>query len=120
MLFLLLMPTAFARAQDKTTVTGVVVDENNLPVVGASVLVKNTVNGVSTGVDGSYSITLDDVGSVLVYSFLGYTPQEVVGRLAFVCGLQNTPAPRAPEDLIDGFRWDKVPQTDICLPEGLF
>ena len=49
-----------------------------------------------------------------------YTPQEVVGRLAFVCGLQNTPAPRAPEDLIDGFCWDKVPQADICLPEGLF
>ena len=49
-----------------------------------------------------------------------YTPQEVVGRLAFVCGLQNTPAPRAPEELIDGFCWDKVPQTDICLPEGLF
>ncbi len=45
LLFLLLMPAASARAQDGTTVTGVVVDENNLPVVGASVLVKNTVNG---------------------------------------------------------------------------
>ena len=49
-----------------------------------------------------------------------YTPQEVVGCLAFVCGLQNTPAPRAPEDLTDSFCWDKVPQADICLPEGLF
>ena len=77
LLFLLLMPAASARAQDGTTVTGVVVDENNLPVVGASVLVKNTVNGVSTGVDGSYTISLDDAASVLVFSFLGYTPQEV-------------------------------------------
>ena len=49
-----------------------------------------------------------------------YTPEEVVGRLAYACGLTDTPAPRTPEDLIDGFCWDKVPKTDILLPEGLF
>ena len=49
-----------------------------------------------------------------------YTPEEVVGRLAYVCGLTDTPAPRTPAELIDGFCWDKVPKTDILLPEGLF
>ena len=49
-----------------------------------------------------------------------YTPEEVVGRLAYACGLTDTPAPRAPAELIDGFCWDKVPKTDILLPEGLF
>ena len=49
-----------------------------------------------------------------------YTPEEVVGRLAYVCGLTDTPAPRAAADLIDGFSWDKVPKNDILLPEGLF
>ena len=100
MLFLLLMPTAFARAQDKTTVTGVVVDENNLPVVGASVLVKNTVNGVSTGIDGSYSITLDEVGSVLVYSFLGYTPQEVVVANRTRIDIQLVPDSQEVEEVV--------------------
>ena len=46
--------------------------------------------------------------------------EEVVGRLAYVCGLTDTPAPRAAADLIDGFSWDKVPKNDILLPEGLF
>ena len=49
-----------------------------------------------------------------------YTPEEVVGRLAYACSLTDTPAPRTPADLIDGFAWEKVPKTDILLPEGLF
>ena len=49
-----------------------------------------------------------------------YTPEEVVGRLAYTCGLTDTPAPRTAADLIDGFSWDKVPKNDILLPEGLF
>ncbi len=49
-----------------------------------------------------------------------YTPQEIIGKLAYVCGLQDTPAPAAPQELVPGFSWDKVPQQDILLPEGLF
>lgn len=60
LLCLLLLPAAIARGQGRVTVTGTVVDENDLPVIGANVLVKNTVNGVTTGVDGKYSISLDN------------------------------------------------------------
>lgn len=49
-----------------------------------------------------------------------YTPEQIVGRLAYVCGLTDTPAPRTLAELADGFCWDKVPKQDICLPEGLF
>ena len=49
-----------------------------------------------------------------------YTPQEIIGKLAYVCGLQDTPAPASPQELVPGFSWDKVPQQDILLPEGLF
>ena len=49
-----------------------------------------------------------------------YTPQEIIGKLAYVCGLQDTPAPAAPQELVSGFSWDKVPKQDILLPEGLF
>ncbi len=100
LLFLLLMPAASARAQDGTTVTGVVVDENNLPVVGASVLVKNTVNGVSTGVDGSYTISLDDAASVLVFSFLGYTPQEVAVANRTRIDIQLLPDSKQVEEVV--------------------
>lgn len=49
-----------------------------------------------------------------------YGPEEIVGRLAWLCGLQDRPAPRAPAELADGFSWQKVPQNDILLPPDLF
>lgn len=49
-----------------------------------------------------------------------YTPQEIIGKLAYVCGLQDTPAPASPQELVPEFSWDKVPKQDILLPEKLF
>ena len=49
-----------------------------------------------------------------------YTPQEIIGKLAYVCGLQDTPTPASPQELVPGFSWDKVPKQDILLPEKLF
>ena len=49
-----------------------------------------------------------------------YTPEQIIGKLAWVCGLTDTPDPRRPAELVDGFSWEKVPRQDICLPEGLF
>ncbi len=49
-----------------------------------------------------------------------YTAEEIIGRLAYVYGLQPEPAPRTPESLIRDFSWKKVPKQDICLPEHLF
>ena len=49
-----------------------------------------------------------------------YTPQEIIGKLAYVCGLQDTPAPASPQELVPGFSWDKVSKQDILLPEKLF
>ena len=49
-----------------------------------------------------------------------YTAEEIVGRLAYVYGLQPEPAPRTPESLITDFSWENVPKEDLCLPENLF
>ena len=49
-----------------------------------------------------------------------YTAPEIIGRLAFACGLQPTPAPAVPAALLPDFCWEKVPKTDIFLPSGLF
>ncbi len=76
-LLVLSLPGAFA--QNKMTVTGIVTDELGEPMIGAGVLVKNTVTGVITGLDGEYSITIDAAGGggILVFSTLGYDDQEV-------------------------------------------
>ena len=77
LLCLLLLPALTAMGQGRVTVTGTVYDEMNMPAIGASVLEKNTVNGVATDIDGRYSIVLDNPNAVLEFSYLGYATQEV-------------------------------------------
>jgi uncharacterized protein YbaA (DUF1428 family) len=62
-------------AQEKT-ITGIVTDENGLPLPGATVVVENTTQGVSTDFDGNYSIKASE-NEVLIFSFVGYTDQKI-------------------------------------------
>lgn len=58
------------------TVSGTVTDAAGEPIIGASVLVKGTSNGVATDFDGNF--TLNNVqGNVITVSYIGYLPQEV-------------------------------------------
>ncbi len=75
LLLFFLAGTAGAYAQ--RTVTGTVVDEDQLPVTGANVVVKGTQVGAITDVQGKYSITVPSAGNTLIISFIGYTTQEV-------------------------------------------
>ncbi len=58
------------------TITGHVLDADGEPMIGVSVLVKGTHTGVSTGLDGEYSIKAPK-GSVITFSYLGCAPKEV-------------------------------------------
>lgn len=58
------------------TVTGTVYDGNNEPLVGATVMVKGTSDGVITDVNGGYTITAPANGT-LSFSFVGMNGQEV-------------------------------------------
>ncbi|WP_053971497.1 SusC/RagA family TonB-linked outer membrane protein [Mangrovimonas sp. ST2L15] len=62
-------------AQEKT-ISGTISDENGLPLPGVNIIVKGTTNGTQTDFDGNYSISASQ-GSVLVYTFVGYTPKEM-------------------------------------------
>ncbi len=65
-----------ANAQE---IRGVVSDVNGQPLIGVSVFVDGTTVGVSTGVDGDYSINLPDAkGKTLVFSMIGMATKEVV------------------------------------------
>ncbi|TQO36700.1 TonB-linked SusC/RagA family outer membrane protein [Arenibacter algicola] len=61
----------------QTTVTGTVLDEQNVPLPGANVVVKNTTNGVVTDFDGNFSISVSTTNAVLVVSYIGYVGKEV-------------------------------------------
>ncbi|WP_158857496.1 SusC/RagA family TonB-linked outer membrane protein [Lunatibacter salilacus] len=60
------------------SVTGKVLDENNDPIPGASVLIKGTTRGAATDLDGEFSVTLLGEENVLEISFIGYDKKEVV------------------------------------------
>jgi TonB-linked SusC/RagA family outer membrane protein len=60
------------------TVTGLVIDSKGEPLPGVTVRVKGTTIGVVTTTDGKYSIKVEDTNAVLVFSFIGFTTQEVV------------------------------------------
>nr|WP_298793481.1 SusC/RagA family TonB-linked outer membrane protein [uncultured Allomuricauda sp.] len=62
-----------AKAQ---TVSGTVSDANG-PLPGASVLVKGTTNGTQSDFDGNYTLNDVDNGSVLVFSYIGFSTQEI-------------------------------------------
>jgi TonB-linked SusC/RagA family outer membrane protein len=58
------------------SISGTVSDENNEFVAGASIVVKGSSVGVTSGADGSYSISAS-ANDVLVFSFIGMTAQEI-------------------------------------------
>jgi TonB-linked SusC/RagA family outer membrane protein len=58
------------------TVTGTVVDENNVPIPGANIVVPNTTRGTQTDFDGNYSISVSS-GEQLRFSYIGYATQTI-------------------------------------------
>ena len=58
------------------TVSGVVQDDNGDPLYGAFVVEKGTTNGVSTDIDGKFSIVAP-ADAVLEFQFIGYVTQEI-------------------------------------------
>ncbi len=57
-------------------VSGLVLDENGEPLIGATVIQKGTTNGVITDVDGHYQLNVPKSTVVLVFSYIGYQSTE--------------------------------------------
>jgi TonB-linked SusC/RagA family outer membrane protein len=58
------------------TVTGTVTDDQGLPLPGVTVLLKGSNTGTQTDFDGEYQLSIEQSG-VLVFSYVGFTTQEV-------------------------------------------
>ena len=81
--------------QKPVTVSGTVLDQNKQPVVGASVIVKGTAVGTSTGADGSFSLQVPPTATAqLEINFLGYEPVVVAvgSRTVFNITLKESAA----------------------------
>ena len=91
-LFVLLL-SGFTMLAQERTITGTVLDDTNQPLPGASILIENTTQGVSTDFDGNFEINVTD-GAVLVVSYVGYETARVrvtaASTYTIVLQLDNT------------------------------
>ncbi len=81
-----------AAPQDtKRTITGTVVDQNNLPVVGATVMISNSANGTATDSNGQFTLSGVTDNDELQISFLGYktVTMQVGTRTAIAATLEE-------------------------------
>jgi TonB-dependent starch-binding outer membrane protein SusC len=63
---------------EKFTVSGIITDENGMPLAGASVIEEGTKNGMVTDFDGKYSLNVESNASVIVVTFIGYKEKKVI------------------------------------------
>lgn len=59
------------------SINGIVVDETDKPLSGVSVTVKGTQKGTTTNNNGRFTIDVDNENGILVFSNVGYEPQEI-------------------------------------------
>ena len=60
----------------KINCSGIVVDDQNEPIIGASVVQKETLQGSVTDLNGKFTLSVNQ-GSILVVSYIGYVSQSV-------------------------------------------
>lgn len=85
------------RQQDR--VSGKVTDESGVALPGVTVLVKGTVRGTSTAIDGTFSLAAPG-NTVLVFSYIGYESQEVHLNGRTVVDIQLKPDVTALKELV--------------------
>lgn len=67
-----------SKKQEGTLIKGIVVDNTGKPLAGVNVIEKGSTRGTSTTENGTFEIRVKETEAVLLFSFLGYTSQQVV------------------------------------------
>lgn len=65
------------------TVTGTVTDTSGDALIGVSILVQGTSNGVVTNLDGKYTLTNVPENGTLTFSYIGMLPQDIKSERTF-------------------------------------
>lgn len=65
------------RPVNNVTITGKITDEKGLPLAGASIRLKGTQTGTSSGMDGTYKLTVSELKGTLIFNFVGKEQVEV-------------------------------------------
>ncbi|MBL6647131.1 MAG: carboxypeptidase-like regulatory domain-containing protein [Flavobacteriaceae bacterium] len=85
------------------TISGIVSDENGLPLPGATVVVENTNRGTTTDFDGKYLINAQ-IGENLIFSYVGYTDQKIKVGNTIIIDVKLRPEGQLGEVVVTGFQ----------------
>ncbi|WP_304236909.1 TonB-dependent receptor [Jiulongibacter sediminis] len=114
---LLLILLAFAASSVVAQISGTVSSDDGSVLPGVSILVKGTTNGTSTNADGQYQINAPS-NSTLVFSFVGFMPQEVVvGNRSKIDVTMQSDAAALEEVVVVGYGAQKKSQTTGAISQ---
>lgn len=83
------------------TIMGTVLDENGDPLIGATVLIDGTTNGVATDADGNFSILTKDKNPVLRVSYIGYKTETLpLGKNYKLVNVHLTPQENMMDEVV--------------------
>ena len=104
---MLFMNFNHALAQERT-LSGKVLDENNQAVPGVNVIVKGTSSGTVTDISGEYRLNVPETAEALIFSFVGYTSQEIeVGNQSTIDVQLVSDAHQLSEIIVTGYTTQK-------------
>jgi|JI9StandDraft_1071089.scaffolds.fasta_scaffold01311_4 TonB-linked SusC/RagA family outer membrane protein len=93
-----------AQAQNQTITGTVISKEDGEPMIGVSVLLQGTNKGVSTGIDGTYSIQAAPGENILVFTFIGYKSQTIeIGNRTVIDVVMEADATELTEIVVVGY-----------------
>lgn len=99
LLLLLLMGLQAGTFAQGKKVSGKVVSEDGLPLAGVTVSIKGGTGGTATASDGTYSLTVP-AGAVLVFTAIGYAPQEFASGSRSVMDIRLTHVNKSMDEVV--------------------
>src|SRR5262249_43662655 len=97
LLCVLFTQTAFSQTK---TITGKILDDKGAPLQGATVTVKGTKQGSSTGPDGSFTINVPSSANPLVISSVGFANQDVSIASSTTVSVSMVPSQNALNEVV--------------------
>jgi TonB-linked SusC/RagA family outer membrane protein len=101
LLLVAILPAMTGFGQQSHRVTGTIRDaKTSETLIGVNIIIKGTLAGTTSGVDGSYRIDVPDPGAVLQFSYVGYQPrEEAIGGRTLI-NVELTPDTKAMEEVV--------------------
>jgi len=97
------------------TITGVINDDEGIPLIGANILVKGTTIGTIADIDGYFTLEIPVGSDVLIFSYTGYITKEVeIGSTREFAIILEQNAQLIDEVVVVGYKTQTKPKSNVA------